>query len=277
MEEEYTFEDVREKAKKLYEYLVKDINQYIEKEHKQIKTLVFALDTNLRNIPLAALVYNYDNASGKVEYLIDKYAIALAPRLDIPYPDVLQGKKLNILAAGLAEPDPEVNERDKRKFSKLRYANAELDVLKNLEKINSRVSVTKLADDDFKTKQFQSEINNVAFQILHLATHGEFSSSPENTFILAYDQVISIKEVGDVFRTQLQSQLEPIELLVLSACETAAGDKRATLGISGVGVRAGVRSAIASLWTLDDKISVEFTKKLYEQLLKPGLTKAQAL
>ena len=275
LEEEYTFEDVRKEAKELYEYLVKDIDQYIEKEHKQINTLVFALDTNLRNIPLAALVVNYDNTSGKVEYLIDKYAIALAPRLDIPYPDVLQNKKLNILAAGLGEPDPEVNERDKRTFSKLRYADEELEELKNLK--NSRVSVTKLFDKDFNTKKFQSEINNVAFQILHLATHGQFSSSPENTFILAYDQVISIKEVGDVFRSQLQSQLEPIELLVLSACETAAGDKRATLGISGVGVRAGVRSAIASLWTLDDKISVEFTKKLYEQLLKPGLTKAQAL
>lgn len=277
LEEEYTFEAVREEAKQLYEWLVKDIDQYIEKEHKEINTLVFALDTNLRNIPLAALVSDFNEASGKVEYLIDKYAIALAARLDIPYPDVLQGKKLNILAAGLAEPDPEVDELEKRKFSKLRYANDELDVLKNLEKSNSRVSVTKLPNENFKTKEFQSQINNFTFQILHLATHGEFSSSPENTFILAYDQVISIKKLGDVFQTQLQSQPEPIELLVLSACETAAGDKRATLGISGVGVRAGVRSAIASLWTLDDEISVEFTKKLYEQLLKPGLTKAQAL
>jgi CHAT domain-containing protein len=276
LEEEYTFEAVREKANKLYDLLIKDVDEYINvKNYKNIKTLVFALDTNLRNIPLAALVVNYDKASGKVEYLIDKYAIALAPRLDIPYPDVLQGKKLNILAAGLAKPDPKVNEREKQKFSELRYADEELEELKNLK--NSRVSVTKLFDEDFNTKKFQSEINNVAFQILHLATHGEFSSSPENTFILAYDQVISIKEVGDVFRTQLQSQLEPIELLVLSACETAAGDKRATLGISGVGVRAGVRSAIASLWTLDDAISVEFTRKLYEQLLIPKQTKAKAL
>ncbi|NJM74269.1 MAG: CHAT domain-containing protein, partial [Scytonema sp. RU_4_4] len=87
-----------------------------------------------------------------------------------------------------------------------------------------------------------------------------------------------VQELGNVFRTQAQNQLEPIELLVLSACETAAGDKRATLGISGVGVRAGARSAIASLWTLDDEISVEFSRELYKQLTNPKkLTKAQAL
>ncbi|KYC40229.1 hypothetical protein WA1_27215 [Scytonema hofmannii PCC 7110] len=278
LEEEYTFEAVRQEAKQLYDWLMKDVDEYIDKNYKNIKTLVFALDTNLRNIPLAALVSNYNNeASNKeVEYLIDKYAIALAPRLDIPYPDVLQGKKLKILAAGLDKPDQKVNEL--RKFSTLRYANEELDVLNNLEKSNSRLSVTKLSNDKFKTKEFQNEINTFAFQIFHLATHGEFSSSPENTFILAYDQIISIKELGDVFRTQLQSQLEPIELLVLSACETAAGDKRATLGISGVGVRAGARSAIASLWTLDDEISVDFTKIFYRQFIDPKVkTKAQAL
>ncbi|MGH7999445.1 MAG: CHAT domain-containing protein [Brasilonema sp.] len=277
LEEEYTFEAVRDESKQLYEWLLKDVDQYLEKEHKNINTLVFALDTNLRNIPLAALVYDANPESTR--YLVDKYAIALAPRLDLPSSEVLQDRKLRILAAGLTEPDPGVvNERQKRKFSKLRYVNQELNVLETLEKSNSRVSVTKLSEENFKTKQLQSKINTSTFQILHLATHGEFSSLPENTFILAYDKPIKVNEIGNVFRTQAQNQLEPIELLVLSACETAAGDQRATLGISGVGVRAGARSAIASLWTLDDKISVEFTKELYKQLTNPTkLTKAKAL
>jgi CHAT domain-containing protein len=275
LEEEYTFEAVRKKGNKLYNLLIKDVDEYINvKNYKNIKTLVFALDTNLRNIPLAALVVNYDNASGKVEYLIDKYAIALAPRLDIPYPEALQNRKINILAAGITEPE---SLSDKQRFSQLKYVKQELDELGKLAN-RSGVSVDLLREKEFTTQKLQDEIKTTAFQILHLATHGQFSSSPENTFILAYDQVISIKELGDVFRTQLQSQVEPIELLVLSACETAAGDKRATLGISGVGVRAGVRSAIASLWTLDDAISVDFTKIFYKQLIDPKVTtKAQAL
>ncbi|MUG97314.1 CHAT domain-containing protein [Scytonema sp. UIC 10036] len=281
LEEEYTFEAVREEANQLYNWLMKDVDQYIDTNYKTIDNLVFALDTNLRNIPLAALVVNYDKASDKVEYLIDKYAIALAPRLDIPSPTLLLDKKLKILAAGLTEPSPEVQER--RKFSKLRYVDDELKVIEALNKSNNRVSIIQLPNENFNTKKFQSEINTLAFQILHLATHGEFSSLPENTFILAYDNIVPIKQIGDIFRIQAQNQLEPIELLVLSACETAAGDRRATLGISGVGVRAGARSSLASLWTLDDKISVEFTQKFYDQLInkpkqkKARQTKAQAL
>ncbi|MEH2456806.1 CHAT domain-containing protein [Nostoc sp.] len=152
-----------------------------------------------------------------------------------------------------------------------------LNVLNNIEKSNSRVSVTKVEEKNFNTENLQSNINSTDFQILHLATHGEFSSSPENTFILAYDNPIRANELDKVFKKQAQNQQEPIELIVLSACETASGDQRATLGISGVAVRAGARSAIASLWTLDDQISVDFTREFYKQLLTLKQTKAKAL
>jgi CHAT domain-containing protein len=279
LEEEYTFDAVREKAHQMYQWLVEDVDQYIEKynnsSQNKIDTLVFALDTNLRNIPLAALVY--DQKSGSPKYLIDKYAIALAPRLEIRTPEVLQDRKLKILAAGLSEPE----EKLKQNFPKLNYVEKEIGALKDFENKNSsRVSVTTLGNQEFNKEKFQTKINSSTFQILHLATHGEFSSSPENTFILAYDQPIKVNEIGDVFRKQAENQPQPIELLILSACETAAGDQRATLGISGVAVRAGARSAIASLWTLDDEISADFTKLFYQQFLhqkQTQITKAIAL
>ncbi|MEC4815063.1 MAG: CHAT domain-containing protein [Scytonema sp. PMC 1069.18] len=278
LEEEYTFEDVFQKGKTMYQWFVEDIDKAVEKYNSNslsnVNTLVFALDTNLQNIPFAALVY--DGTLDSPKYLIDKYAIALAPRLELPTPNVLQDRKLKILVAGLTEP--ELTVQQKRQFSKLRYVDDELEKLEGFEKSNSRVSVTKLSNKNFNFKEFESEIKSTSFQILHLATHGEFSSSPDNTFILAYDQVIPVNQFGSIFQTQAQNQLEPIELLVMSACETAAGDKRATLGISGVSVRAGARSAIASLWTIDDKISVEFAEQLYNQLIKNSQqTKAQAL
>lgn len=276
LEEEYTFEDVIKEGKKVYDLILKGTEKFI-KNDKNINTLVFALDTNLRNIPLGALVV--DDTTNPPTYLIDKYAVALAPRLRIPSRKIIQDKKLSVLAAGLTEPDTEKYRQQfpeyRQEFGKLRFATKEIE---EIEKIGgSKISFSKLLDQDFNTDQFEKKLNTSIFKILHLATHGEFSSSPEKTFILAFDKPIVVNELGNIFRTQAQNQPEPVELIVLSACETAAGDLRATLGISGVAVRAGARSAIASLWTLDDEISVEFTKKLYEQLLKPGLTKAQAL
>ncbi|WP_245587404.1 CHAT domain-containing protein [Cylindrospermum stagnale] len=267
LEEEYTFDAVKDEGQTVYGWLLKGAEKYLSKD---INTLVFALDTNLRNIPLAALVSGQD--AGKPQYLVDKYAIALAPRLEIPNPRLLQGKTLTVLAAGLTEPE---SEEDKQKFPKLRFAKKELDAIKQANPAN--ISVSPLLDTNFRIKNFKNEINTSSFQVLHLATHGEFSSSPEKTFLLTSDEQIVVKEVGNLFRKQAQNQSEPIELLVLSACETAAGDKRATLGISGVAVQAGARSAVASLWSLDDEISVEFTEKFYKQLVDPNLTKAQAL
>ncbi|MBD2526469.1 CHAT domain-containing protein [Nostoc sp. FACHB-133] len=275
LEEEYTFEAVIKEGKKIYDLLLKGTEKFI-KNNPNIDTLVFALDTNLRNIPLAALVV--DDTKNPPTYLIDKYAVALAPRLQIPTPRIIQDKKLSVLAAGLTKPDAEKYRQFPeyfQKFGKLPFVTREIEEIQKIG--GSKISLDKLVDDEFNTNQLERKVNSSIFQILHLATHGEFSSSPEKTFILSYDKPIVVNELGNIFRRQAQNQPEPIELIVLSACETAAGDQRATLGISGVGVRAGARSAIASLWTLDDKISVDFTKKLYEQLLKPELTKAQAL
>jgi CHAT domain-containing protein len=275
LEEEYTFEDVKKEGKKMYDLLLKGVEQFIKK-NTNINTLVFALDTNLRNIPLSALVI--DDTTNPPTYLIDKYAVALAPRLEIPTRRNIQNKTLSVLAAGLTQPDPNKYQQFPeylQQFGILRFATKEIETIEKISR--SQISLSKLLDENFNTEQFERKVNTSIFQILHLATHGQFSSSPENTFLLASDKPIVVNEIGNIFRRQAQNQPEPIELIVLSACETATGDQRATLGISGVGVRAGARSAIASLWTLDDQVSVEFTEKLYEQLLNPKLTKAEAL
>src|SRR5947207_3059648 len=71
----------------------------------------------------------------------------------------------------------------------------------------------------------------------------------------------------------------PVQLLTLSACETAAGDDRAALGMAGVAVKAGVRSAMATLWLVNDKVSSDLVRNFYAELAKeaPKISKAQAL
>jgi CHAT domain-containing protein len=66
-------------------------------------------------------------------------------------------------------------------------------------------------------------------------------------------------------------------LLVLSACETATGDKQATLGLAGIAVRAGARSTLASLWTVGDEATAELMTSFYRELKDSDITKAEAI
>jgi CHAT domain-containing protein len=116
-----------------------------------------------------------------------------------------------------------------------------------------------------------------------MATHGQFSSNLEKTFILtSEDKPLKLKELNIILRERPSGQANPIELLVLSACETATGDRYATLGLAGVSLRAGVRSTVATLWQIDDGSTAELMSEFYHQLNQPQkqahfVTKAKAL
>ena len=112
---------------------------------------------------------------------------------------------------------------------------------------------------------------------MHIATHGQFSSQADRTFIVAWNSQINVKELDNLLRRREQEKPRPIELLVLSACETADGDNRAALGLAGVAVRAGARSTLATLWRVNDKSTATLMVKFYQELAKEGVTKAQAL
>ena len=63
---------------------------------------------------------------------------------------------------------------------------------------------------------------------------------------------------------------------MLSACETASGDDRAALGLAGVALKAGARSALASLWYISDEASASWSP-ISIAALQSGLSKAHAL
>jgi CHAT domain-containing protein len=139
------------------------------------------------------------------------------------------------------------------------------------------VSSTVIRDREFTESNLKNKIQETPFPIVHLATHGQFSSNLEDTFILTWDRSIKVNEFNNLLRRDEQSRSDAIELLVLSACQTAAGDKRATLGLAGISVRAGVRSTLASLWNLDDESSALLISQFYQELVGKKVTKAEAL
>jgi CHAT domain-containing protein len=70
---------------------------------------------------------------------------------------------------------------------------------------------------------------------------------------------------------------DPLELLTLSACETAVGDDRAALGLAGVAIKAGARSALGTLWYINDQASSDLVAEFYRQLQDPSISRAIAL
>jgi CHAT domain-containing protein len=197
------------------------------------------------------------------QYLVQKYGIALTPGLQLLAPKSIKRGQLKALTAGLTEA--------RQGFSAL--SNVALEV----EKIQSEVPSTVLLNQEFNSTTFQNEIKSIPFPIIHLATHGQFSSDVEQTFILAWDKPIKVNELHELLRTRDENQANPIELLVLSACQTAVGDKRAALGLAGVAVRAGARSTLATLWSVNDASTAVLMSQFYRELANTTLSKAEAL
>jgi CHAT domain-containing protein len=268
LEEDYTFKAVESLSKQLYDWIVEPVTSQLEA--KQINTLVFTLDRSLQTIPMAAL---YDGE----QYLIEKYAVSNILGLQFDGSDrSLRPDQLKVIAAGLSTaPITETvgGEDIRGLFLPLDHVKDEMQVIRKLN-IQSKT----LLDDEFTLVNFNTQLNEQKFPIVHLATHGQFSFDPKRTFLLTADKKpIDVDELAGLFRLRGEIKLDAIELLIVNACETASGDELATLGIAGAAVRAGARSAIASLWTLDDAPSTTFTKTLYEYLLRPDVSKAEAV
>ena len=203
-------------AQELYNWLIAPFTA--ELEQNQVHTLVFVLDGVLRNIPMAVL------QDGE-QYLIEKYAIALTPGMQLLEPQPLLRDKFTTLTAGLSAQSPNFPD-----FSALPNVEQELESIK--ERVPSKI----LLNDSFTENNLETKIDAAPFPIVHIATHGNFSSLAEETYILSWDNPINAKELNQVLQGKARSN-EPIELLVLSACQTALGDERAVLGLAGVAMR----------------------------------------
>ncbi len=238
----------------IYDWLIRPLEAKLAES--EIKTLVFVLDGVIRSLPMAAL------HDGK-QYLIEKYNIALTPGLQLLSPRSLSTEKLRTLVGGLAEA--------RQGFAPLP------GVKQEIKEIARIVSSEVILDRDFTRPRLQKEIEAASFPIVHFATHGQFSSQAEDTFLLTWDERINVKNLDQLLKEREGKETTPIELLILSACQTAAGDNRAVLGLSGVALRSGARSTLATLWAVQDRSTADLMSQFYEILNQPGVSKAEAL
>jgi CHAT domain-containing protein len=242
-------------SQQLYDWLIRPAEPSLAASH--IKTLVFVLDGSLRNIPMAAL---YDGQ----HYAIENYSVAITPGLQLLGPqEPLAKEHLGVLIGALTEA--------RQGFPALPGVAIESNA------IAANLSSKILLNQSFTQSALENRLQGEGAPLIHLATHGQFSSSLDKTFILTWDHQLNIEGVRTLLRSRSETGQRPIELLVLSACETAEGDKRAALGLAGLAVRSGARSTLASLWSVNDASTAELMVTFYQALAQKGLSKAESL
>ncbi|AUB43196.1 Tetratricopeptide (plasmid) [Nostoc flagelliforme CCNUN1] len=245
-------------AQNLYNRIIRPFADDLDQA--KIKTIVFIQDGFLRSVPMAAL---HDGQ----EFLVQKYAIATTPGLHLTFPKPQNFQDLWMLALGLTEAVTV----DGEKFKALENVADEVNQATKLFPGSK-----KLFNKQFTDEGLKQELKQANYPIIHIATHGQFGTIPEDSFLVTgNNKKITITQLESDIR-RFSGGSEPMELLVLTACQTGVGDDRATLGMAGITVQAGVRSALASLWYVDDDFTKELVVKFYENL-RSQMSKAEAL
>jgi filamentous hemagglutinin family protein len=244
--------DYLDPAQQLYDWMIAPLEA--ELQQQGIDTLIFSLDPGIRNFPLATL---HDGES----FLVKKYNLGLVPSLNLTDTRYQNMNNLSVLAMGASEfMDQQIVD----------LPAVELELSMILENWRGQT----LLNQDFTLENLQSQREKQPFEILHLATHGAFNlRQPQESYLQLWDQKLQFEQLR-----QLNPGAEPLELLVLSACETAFGDTAAELGLAGLAVQTGVKSVLATLWQVDDAATLGLMSEFYRQLSRMTHTvKAEAL
>ncbi|NEO87035.1 MAG: CHAT domain-containing protein [Spirulina sp. SIO3F2] len=239
-------------AQQLHNWLIAPIQD--ELKAYNVDTLLFAMSDGLRTLPLAAL---HDGN----QFLIEQYSLGMIPSVSLTKSNYQPLHNAPVVALGAAE------------FSALEPLPA------------VPVELNRIADNHPDSKQYLNEAftldtlrresRNRDYGIVHLASHARFPAGrSDRAYIQFWDQPVRFHDLRS-----LGWHNDPqVELLVLSACETALGDPNAELGFAGLAVQTGVKSALASLWRVSDLGTLALMDGFYDHLQNPDIPiKAEAL
>jgi len=251
--EKRTTYEYRKPAQQLFQWLVEPYQADLE--DTKIDTLVFVPSGALLTIPMAALF------DGK-QHLIAKFALVTTPGIELTDPQPLDMDEARAVWAGLSQ--------SVAGFPALEYVSGEL---KNIRQLYGG---ELLLNENFMNSRLKTALIDPKLNVLHISTHAQFSSNLENSYLLTYDGRLTINQLAELVGL-FKFRETPLELLVLSACETAQGDDRAALGLSGIAIKAGARSAVGTLWKVNDAATSQLITEFYTQLGQPDISRAMAL
>ncbi|HAX86128.1 MAG TPA: hypothetical protein DCY91_07610 [Cyanobacteria bacterium UBA11370] len=235
-------------AQQLYQWLIAPIEPQLQA--KSINTLLFAMDTGLRTLPIAAL------HDGK-QFLVEKYSLGMVPSFGLINPTYKTLENAQALAMGATtfqDHDP------------LPAVSVELSV------INQMWDGLVFLNEDFNRFNLVESRQGHRYPIVHLATHAEFNpGSVDNSYIQLWSEKLPLSEVP-----QLRWKEAAVELLTLSACRTAVDSGDGEMGFAGLTVATGVKSALASLWSVSDEGTFALMTEFYHEL-QSAKVKSEAL
>jgi CHAT domain-containing protein len=243
----------RTPARELFRWLIGPVEAALARG--SVDTLVVVPIGALASIPFGALM------DGD-RFLVEKYAVAVAPGLSLVDSDPLAERRVQALIGGLTKPVAG--------FPALPHVSSELSA------VGAQFPSKVLRDEKLIEKDLVKQLERVPYGVVHLATHAKFEAEASESFLLTYDGRIDMDGLERMVR-QSRFRDQPIELLTLSACSTAEGDPRAALGLAGVALKSGARSALASLWFVNDRSTADLVSRFYAELAAPGTSKAEAL
>lgn len=274
-------------AQALHARLLQPLEPLLQAEG--IHTLVVVPDGVLRLLPYGAL---FDGE----RFAIEKYAVVTAPALSLTRSVAERRQQPRMLLAGLAEPGPVVDHLPKWVMQMLsgtptrtltrdetRQALALPGVrqeVQQLQKLGERLPSDVLLNEAFTLEQFSQRFQTGQYSVVHIASHGVFSSTAAESFLMLHDGLLTIDGLQQLLRSE-RLRRRPIELLALSACQTAEGDDRAPLGLSGAALKAHAGAALGTLWPVSDEAAMQLMSGFYTRLSGPpgaaAPTKAEAL
>lgn len=296
-------------AHSVYTWLIQPVTPLLE-DHT-VDTLVFVPDGPLRLLPIAALwdgerylVERYAIATAPGLTLLDpkplprKRMRSLLAGLSQPGPVV--GQLPDAMLASLVRSAPQQSEPPRRgipltvrdlhtrtsaalelgiheeRADKVAERLALPGVKQEINELAQLLTGEVLLDDQFRLNRFVSEVETQPYRVVHIASHGFFGGTAADSFILTYDDKLDMNALAGLLQPKQLAE-RPVELLALSACQTAEGNDRTPLGLSGVALKSGARSALGSLWPIYDQAAQRLLPTFYQQLSDPDVTKAQAL
>jgi len=240
-----------EPAQQLYRWILQQPEPWLQAQG--IHTLVFVPSGPLRTIPLGAL------HDGK-QFVIEQYSVATTPAVSLLVGAGAPPIK-RVLVGGLA--------KSVQGFPELPRVTDEINSV-----VANYPGQPPLQDESFQRAAIRTGLSSPHFTAVHLATHGEVTANHRESYLVTFDARLTLDNLQEDLAKRGDS---PLALLVLSACRTAASDDRAALGLAGVAVQSGARSALASLWYISDDASAALMANFYRGLKEGHQSKAEIL
>ena len=216
-------------------------------------TLLISADPGLQAVPFAAL---HDGS----QFFGEAYAFSLTPSIALTPLDLPSDVAKQDLALGSSRFDG---------LAPLPLVPQELEQLGQIDNAQTYL------DQQFTPEVLLSKVADPNVDRVHVATHAEFlPGGPDKARVYTGKGPVPLREFAGM--RQRREGHQRLDLFILSACRTALGDKDSELGFAGLAIQAGSRSAVGTIWYVDDVATSAFFVEFYRQL-KAGLPKAEAM